>query len=111
MTFPSGRIWAALKAKGMLLEASTVLPGDAEPRTIDVRFWKPDRETGNGHVSREYEIEYQHCDAPWLAEGIDIIVDGTLYRVRTPPYINEEGGSSGYFRRALLTRLPTACSP
>lgn len=75
--------------------------------TFYVDFQLPDRERLDGRgVSRDYEIEYQYADRPNLALGDLMTIGGVSYRVRQPPYIRDEGNaSSGYFRRAILTKV------
>ena len=105
--FDSSVFWPEFKEAGMLRLASTILPGCTEATEFDVRLVMPDVITANGQVSREYAIEYQHADAPTLAEGAEVLIDCTLYLVREDPFVDEEGGADGYFRKALLTRVAT----
>lgn len=111
--FEDGRaaMWPAFKDAGFLVAASTQLPGCTEPTEFDVALRKPDVNPITGVQSRDYEMEYQHADAPTLAEGAEVIVDGVMYRVRSEPTIETERGDDGYFRCAYLTRVGTALAP
>lgn len=101
--------WPEFKAAGMLVEASTVLEGCDQPTTFDVRYARPDVDPFTGARSNDHTIEYQHCDAPTLQEGDEVIIQhergAILYRVRENPYVDPMGGASGYFRTAKLTRV------
>lgn len=99
--------WAESKAAGFLVSASTILPGCTRPTDFDVRFGRPDANPMTGVQSSEYEIEYQHSDAPTLVEGAQVLIDETLYRVRQSPYVEPARGDDGYFRTARLTREST----
>lgn len=113
--FDSGLFWPAFKATGLLLEASTVLPGCTEPTVFDVAYRRPDVNP-LGMQSADHEIEYQHEDAPTLAEGAQVIIkhrrgvlgstviDEVLYTVRQAPRVELASGADGFFRCAYLTR-------
>lgn len=103
--FDSAVFWPVLSAAGMLLEASTVLPGEVRPKAFMVGFARPDVNPVTGAQSADYEIDYQYHDAPTLAEGAEVIVAGVLYRVREPPRVDIERGADGYWRCAYLTRV------
>lgn len=94
----------ALKDAGIWTEASTMLPGCTEPTIFAVGFRRPDVEPFDRARSTDYEIEYQHHDAPTLAEGAEVIVDQVLYRVRETPTVQEGRGDDGFWRVALLTK-------
>lgn len=91
---------------------------DSPPVITDthVGFKSPDNVRLGGSLSRDYEIEYVAGDLPDLAEGqrVDFLdtdggdeMSGQAYRVRQPPYVtdNPVDDQSGYFLRALLTKL------
>lgn len=103
--FNSALFFPAFAAAGMLVEASTILPGCIEPTTFMVGFRKPDVNPITGMQSSDYEIDYQYADAPTLAERAEVIVDGVLYRVRQAPEVTVEKGADGFFRCAYLTRV------
>lgn len=103
--FDSAVFWPAFAAAGMLVEASTVLPGEIRPTTFMVDFRRPDVNPITGAQSADYEIEYQFTDAPTLEEGAEVIVAGALYRVRQAPAVRAERGADGFFRCAYLTRV------
>lgn len=97
-------LWSSLKLSGMLDEA-TITSGEST-FGIDVGFIRPDRERFNGSMaSAEYQIEYQQRDAPDLAEGDVVVVGSVSYRVRSDPFVADDGtASEGFFRKALLTK-------
>lgn len=79
-------------------------------------FRRPDvPRFGSGALSTDYEIEYQYDDLPDLAENDGVVLldengdplAGESYRVRQAPVVTDDPGDdrSGYFRRALLTKL------
>lgn len=103
--FDSSLFWPAFSAAGMLREASTMLPGDVRATTFRVGFRRPDVNPITGMQSADFEIEYQYADAPTLAEGAEVLIDGVLYRVRQAPEVRINGGADGYFRCAYLTRV------
>jgi hypothetical protein len=107
--FDSAVFFPAFAAAGMLFDASTVLPGHTKATEFKVGFRKPDVNPITGMQSADYEIEYQYWDAPTLAEGHAVIVDGVLYRVRSAPQVTVDAGSDGFFRCAYLTREATVC--
>jgi hypothetical protein len=101
-----GEFWPAFEAAGMLVRAEFALPDCPAPVPVLVTFRQPDDELGSGSRSREYSIEYQHADLPGLDEGAQCVIDGTLYRVRERPKVpNDRNSASGFFRRALLSRV------
>lgn len=97
--------WPAFKSAGLLSEATVTSGGSTF--TMDVGFSMPDQDRmGRGVLSRDYEIEYQHADAPVLDEGDTVTIDAVAYRVRQAPYIPHPGNAAdGYFRCALLTKV------
>lgn len=78
-------------------------------------FKSPDNVRLGGSLSRDYEIEYVATDLPDLAEDqrVDFLdedgdeISGQAYRVRQAPSVTDNPGDdqSGYFLRALLTKL------
>lgn len=98
-------LWPAFKQAGMLSVAMITSGGTTF--VIDVGFSMPDMDRlGRGVLSRDYEIEYQHADAPELAEDDAVVIDGVTYRVREAPYIPHPGNAAdGIFRCALLTKV------
>lgn len=111
MAWRENVFWPAAKADGMLVEASTVLPGDTEPTVFDVDLIQPQRSPIDGTLSTDWTMEYQHDDAPTLREGAEVVVEDTMFRVRQKPEVSENAGSTGFFRIAILTRVGTVCSP
>lgn len=94
--------WDAFADAGLLVDAS--LPTGV----IKVGFARPDTLRMDGLTrSTDYEIEYQHADAPGLAEGDAVEIGGSSYRVRETPHVtdNPAQGSDGTWRRALLTKV------
>jgi hypothetical protein len=98
-------LWPTLKAQGALKTASTVLAGCTEITYFDVAFARPTMTIFESVRSSDYEIEYQHQDAPTLAEGAEVVVDGIYYRVRETPRVDPDRGDDGFWRQALLTEL------
>ena len=91
---------------------------DASPPVVTdthANYRAPDNVRVNGSISDDHEIEYVAADLPTLAEGhlVDFLDDagdplaGRSFKVRQPPYItdNPADDQSGYFKRALLTRI------
>lgn len=109
--FDEAVFWPIFKDAGMLVQA-TVRPKDcAQPTaTVDVDLEMPDALglAGNA-ISRQYTIEYQHQDLPLLAEGDEVEIAGIVYRVREAPFVDERA-PTGFFRRALLTRVADDCA-
>lgn len=115
--FDDSKFYAAFAAAGFLLVAETVLPGCTEATTFNVSYRRPSVNPFTGVVSSDHEIEYQHADAPNLAEGAEVVINHTrkldavtvttrvLYRVRQQPTVEAERGLDGYWRCAYLTRL------
>lgn len=103
--FDNALFWPAFEGAGLLLAASTILPGCTKATEFKVGYRRPDVNPITGVQSADYAIEYQHADAPTLAEGAEIIVDGIMYRVRSAPEIDTQRGADGYFRCAYLTRV------
>lgn len=103
--FDPSVFWPEFKAAGMLTTATVTSDGDTFD--VDVGFSMPDQERLGGRgLSRDYEIEYQHEDAPDLDEGDGVVINGVSYRVRQPPYIPHPGNAAdGFFRCALLTKV------
>jgi len=115
--FDPGKFWPAFEKAGFLLEASTQLPGCTSATTFLVGYKRIDVDPLTGMRSADHEIEYQHEDAPTLAEGCEVLIqhkrgvldstvlDPVLYKVRDKPRVKEGSGSAGFFRCAYLTRL------
>jgi hypothetical protein len=95
--------WEAAKDAGILVEVAAMIAGTAQPVTFYAKWHAPDYELGARASSRQYQIEYRHCDCPDLSEG-DQVLNDVLYRVREDPTIPEVK-DRGEFRRALLTRI------
>lgn len=78
-------------------------------------YRRPDVLRVNGSQSSEHQIEYVADDLPDLAEGhlVDLLdadgnpISGQSFRVREPSFVLDDisADESGYFRRALLTKL------
>jgi len=98
-------MWPAFAAAGVLLEASTVLPGRTSATTFQVAYRRPDFDPISGMQSADYAIQYQQKDAPTLVEGAEVLVGGCLYVVREPPRVDSEHGGDGFWKVAQLTRV------
>lgn len=109
MTWTDSTFWGAFKDAGMLVEASVLYAGQSEPEVVDVGFIEPDSFEFAGTVSKQYRMEYQAADLPYLAEDDQVIIGAFLYKVRSDPTVDEAGGANGTFRKALLTRIGPAC--
>jgi hypothetical protein len=78
--------------------------------TVRVLYEERDLFDLSGHFqSKSYTIDYLHEDMPHLAQDDALTVverDGTSakYRVREPPYVDEQRGMDGTYRCAVLTR-------
>jgi hypothetical protein len=105
--FTDDRFWPAFKRAGMLTAVQVLLPGCTDLKNLDVAWAEPELDLMTGMRSRDYTIEYQYADAPTLSEGCQVVKGGVLYRVRVEPYIpaDEREVNTGYYRRALLTRV------
>jgi hypothetical protein len=105
----SDAMWDALSpdASGIHVWCSTVLPGCTEAAKLHAKFDSPDVNPFTGARSADHQIVYRHRDAPTLAEGAEIVVDGTLYRVRQEPEIDPSKGMDGRYRCAYLTLVNT----
>jgi hypothetical protein len=115
--FDDSVFYPAFADAGFLLHAETVLPGCTAPTTFHVSYRRPSINPMTGVVSSDHEIEYQHHDAPTLAEGAEVILNHTrkldgvtvttrvLYRVRQSPTNDPGSGADGYWRSAFLTRI------
>ncbi len=101
----------AFIATGLWVPMSTVLPGCTEPTTFYGDFRRPDVDFGSGSRSTDFEIHYVHGDAATLKEDAEVIVADVLYRLREDPFVDPDRGADGYFRSAILTRVPTATAP
>ena len=91
---------------------------DASPPVVTdthASYRAPDTVRVTGSVSDDHEIEYVADDLPDLAERdrVDLLDDdgvaitGKAFTVRQAPYVTDNPGDdqSGYFKRALLTRI------
>ncbi len=97
--------WPLFKAVGMLEPAEVGLDGGLKRKCVDVGFSEPDAYLLDGTQSKQYLIEYQTHDLPTLAEGDEVLIRATLFRVRQAPYVAETGSNNGFYRHALLTRV------
>lgn len=99
--------WPAFEAAGMLTEARVALPNCPVETVAMVDYSEPDVELLDG-LSKQYQIEYQYADLPTLAEDTELVLalpsGDTLFRVRQCAKVAEEQ-NSGFFRRALLTKV------
>lgn len=98
-------------------EAIRVTSNDSPPVITDTHALRraPDVQLLRSHQSNQYEIKYVHDDLPDLTEGhtVEFIdadgdpIAGRAYRVRSEPYVSDAPSDdrSGYFKRALLTKL------
>jgi hypothetical protein len=78
-------------------------------------YIRPDVPRVTGSLSSEHEIKYQGDDLPDLTEGdgVEFLdedgtpIDGKTFRVRQVPFVSDDPNddTTGYFMRALLTRL------
>lgn len=100
--------WPEFKKAGMLDSASVLYAGQNVAKDVDVAFSKVDVNPFTGVQSTDYEMEYQYADLPELAEDDQVIIKGTLYRVRQVPRI-EGIGATGFFRKATLTEVRKVC--
>jgi hypothetical protein len=110
MTFHSSRFWSAFDRANMLVDCTFFQKGGNVPKTVKVRWSEPDRiDEFRGTQSKQYEIEYRVADMPDLQEGDPLSIAesdtcSTDYRVRVAPYVDENGGADGVYKRAILTR-------
>jgi hypothetical protein len=82
----SAEFFESFDKAGFLKPSSWTPSFGGGPYTPKVRFTCPDMEILNGEVlAADYAIRYVSDQLPGLKEGEQITVDGTLYRVRTPP--------------------------
>jgi hypothetical protein len=95
-------VWNALKAKGLLKEAKVALPGCPTESVTYVDLTREDAEF-SGSLSTEWMIDYVDGELPGLAEGTEVVIDATLFKVRKTPETPPLG--SGFWKRALLTRV------
>lgn len=106
--FNEAVFFPAAKAAGMLVRAKALLAGENEPVEFDVDYCEPSVDAMTGVQSTDYEIEYQYADMPDLEEGTQVIIKGALFLVRQDPRTPGPEGS-GFFRKALLTKVRAAC--
>lgn len=112
MSWNEAVFWPAFEAAGMLVDAQVLFAGTDVPIAAKVSFCAPTVNPMTGVQSYDYEVEYQHADWPELDEADQVIVEGGvyqgLYRVRQAP--RTEGlEATGFFRKALLTKVAPAC--
>lgn len=93
----------------MLLTVQVLYANRGVPFELDVDWCQPDVNPMTGVQSSDYEIEYEYADAPDLTEGDQLLKDGQLYLVRQPPRV-EGIDATGYFRKALLTKVIPTCA-
>lgn len=105
--FVAAGLWIAIR----------VTSQDTPPVVVDTHAYysRPGTMRVGSSASNEHEIKYVHDDLPDLVErdGIEFLDDdgnaiaGEAYRVRQDPFVSEapSDDQSGYFRRALLTKL------
>jgi hypothetical protein len=104
MTWDERIFWPAFEQAGMLVDATVAMTGCPQELPVKVLLTRPDVQLVDGALSTDWMIEYQVGDLPTLAEGDELVISDTLYRVRQAPTV-DDGANSGYFRRALLTRV------
>jgi len=83
--------------------------------TCHAGYRRPDNIRVSGALSNDYEIEYQFDDLPDLTEGdgVELLdqdgnpIAGETFVVREPPQVtdNPNDDQTGFFRRALLTKV------
>jgi hypothetical protein len=88
---------AVFEAHGLATRATrTQVPGDVG---FIVGFVQPDEVIfGDSVQTAQFAIEYTTADAPALAVGTSLTIEGTVYRVNQPP--RKQG--DGTFTRAAL---------
>jgi hypothetical protein len=105
--FAEAGMWVPIRATSQGSPAVSV--------DLFVDYRAPDNIRVNGSISDDHEIEYVADDLPDLREGDSIVfldadgdpIAGRSFRVRAPPFITDNPGDdqSGFFKRALLTRI------
>lgn len=100
----TAHFWAEFEDAGMLVDCTFLLPGGRVTRTVKVGYTQPDDMPFAGTRSTQHMIEYQTADMPDLKEGDELLVNGVTFKVREASFVDPEGGSNGFFRKALLTR-------
>lgn len=107
--------WPHFKAAGFLRRA-LLKPSGKPAVAIDVHWDEPSQTRLDGAaISTEYAIEYEYASAPTLAAGDavtlldddDVPIPKSKFSVRTQPIVPDEwrDDKSGYWRRAVLTKL------
>lgn len=99
--------WPAFEAAGMLKVARVIYSGSDRVLEAEVAFSKTEIDPVTMARTSDFPMEFQHCDLPELAEGDQVEIDSTLYRVRELPRI-EGATATGYFRTAKLTQVRNA---
>lgn len=107
-------LWTAGVGAGMT-RTVRVKPFSRPSVDVAVIWSEPDSVRFDQSVSKEYSIEYQYSDLPALA--VDDLVtlldaDGEViarskFKVREAPRVSDDpnGSQTGYFRRAVLTKI------
>ena len=108
------QFWPAMKLSGML-RTVRVKPSGKPVIDVDVVCSEPDSIRFDATISKDYSIEYQYTDLPTLAEGDPVtLLDADSmplpkgkFRVRMAPMVTDNPADSqtGFFRRAVLTKL------
>ncbi len=98
----SAKFFESFDKAGFLKSASWVPSGGGGPYAgVKVRFLTPDAAIVDGLVvTADFEIRYVTEQLPGLKEAETVTVDGTNYKVRTPPMKILDGSVS----RAELKR-------
>ncbi len=104
MTWDERIFWPAFAQAGMLVDAVAAMTGCPQELPVKVLLTRPDVQLIDGALSTDWMIEYQTHELPNLAESDELVINDVLYRVRQAPAV-QDGAASGYFRRALLTRV------
>lgn len=97
----SAKFFESFDKAGFLKPASWIPSGGGGPYAAKVRFLTPDAALVDGLVvTADFEIRYVTEQLPGLKEAETVTVDGTNYKVRTPPMKILDGSVS----RAELKR-------
>lgn len=104
MSWDESIFWPAFERAGMLVDATVAMTGCAQELAVKVSLSRPDVQLIDGALSTDWMVEYQQHELPTLAEGDELVIGEVLYRVRQDPIVADPA-ASGFFRRALLTRV------
>lgn len=104
MSWDERIFWPAFERAGMLAVAAVAMSGCPRELSVKLLLERPDVQLVDGAQSTDWMIEYQAHELPNLSEGDELVINDVLYRVRQAPAV-QDGAASGYFRRALLTRI------